>query len=169
MNLFNTKLKKLKEFCELHIEKYVKEVLSPAEDVNFYITTSWLNVVKPGGSIGAHNHSNSIISGSFYPKTVEKDVICFYDPNLTRRKWNTAIEIPSTFSETSPIMPYSEWVNVVEYDVFDGDLLLFPSWLIHGVIPNERATQDRLSISFNVFAKGTFGYGGRSALNQLIL
>ena len=165
--LFNTKLKKLKEFCELHVEKYVKEVLSPAEDVNFYITSSWLNVVKPGGGICAHTHSNSIISGSFYSKTVEEDKITFYDPNRQRREARNSIEIASKFSETSPLQPYSENLNGMEYAVFDGDLLLFPSWLMHGVMPNKRATQDRFSISFNVFVKGTLGSKG--GLDELII
>ena len=169
--IFNTKLKKLKEFCELHIEKYVKEVFSPAgEDVNYYITTSWLNVVKPGGEIMGHNHSNSIISGTFYPKTVEEDSVTFYDPNLSRRMTTNTIQIPSTFSETSPAIPYSENHTAVEYGVFDGDLILFPSWLMHAVVPKkvtQSARRDRLSISFNVFVKGTLGT--RATLNELIL
>ena len=48
-----------------------------------------------------------------------------------------------------------------------GKLLVFPSWLKHGVEPNEKATTDRISIAFNVFAKGNFGE--RGSLNELIL
>ena len=36
-------------------------------------------------------------------------------------------------------------------------LLLFPSWLSHTVEQNEKATTDRISISFNTFVKGTIG------------
>ena len=69
--IFDTKLYKLKEFCEEHINIYVKEILNPKQELDFYITQSWLNVVQPGGSIQSHWHGNSIISGSFYP-AVEK-------------------------------------------------------------------------------------------------
>ena len=58
--LFDTKLKNLKEFCEQHIKNYVMEITVPKnEELDFYITQSWLNVVKPGGSIRQHNHENS--------------------------------------------------------------------------------------------------------------
>ena len=114
-----------------------------------------------------HSHSNSIISGVFYSKIAEKDKICFYDPNLSRRMHTSCIELASEFSEASPCMPYSENQKRIGFVVFEGDLILFPSWLAHSVVPNEIATQDRLSISFNVFAKGTFGNKG--TVNELIL
>ena len=36
------------------------------------------------------------------------------------------------------------------------DLILFPSWIEHSVKSNQ-GNQDRISISFNVFARGIFG------------
>ena len=155
--LFDDRLKKLKEFIELHIKQYVKKIWNPKEDLDFYISTSWLNVIKPGGSIHLHSHSNSIISGSFYAKTVEEDRVSFHDPNLKRRLSNSCIEITSSVQSQEPVMPYSETVQMVDIGVNDYDLLLFPSWLEHSVTPNEMATQDRFSISFNVFARGMFG------------
>jgi hypothetical protein len=49
----------------------------------------------------------------------------------------------------------------------DNELLLFPSWLVHEVLPNETATKDRISISFNTFAKGNLGTA--AGLNELVL
>ena len=46
-------------------------------------------------------------------------------------------------------------------------LMLFPSWLEHGVQPNKQQTKDVISISFNTFVKGNLGQ--RKNLNQLIL
>ena len=37
------------------------------------------------------------------------------------------------------------------------EILLFPSWLDHKVMPNEKATSNRISISFNTFVRGTLG------------
>jgi hypothetical protein len=45
-------------------------------------------------------------------------------------------------------------------------LVLFPSWMHHGVPLNEKQTTDRISISFNTFSKTL---GGNRNLNQLIL
>ena len=145
--LFDTKLKNLKEFCEQHIKNYVKEITVPKnEELDFYITQSWLNVVKPGGSIRQHNHENSIISGAYYVSTVEDDRIVFNDP----KSFMDLIRIePKEFN----IWNSPTWFIPVNNNL----LLLFPSWLSHTVEQNEKATTDRISISFNTFVKGTIG------------
>ena len=51
--------------------------------------------------------------------------------------------------------------------VNNNTLVLFPSWLEHSVERNEKASSDRISISFNVFMKGTIG--SENNLNELIL
>ena len=53
------------------------------------------------------------------------------------------------------------------YTVDNNILVLFPSWLEHSVGPNKKATRNRISLSFNTFAKGFFGDKGGSA--ELIL
>ena len=78
--IFDTKLKNLKEFCEHHIKIYVKEIINSKEELDFYITQSWLNINKPGESHDKHWHPNSIISGVFYVSTIEYDRILFYNP-----------------------------------------------------------------------------------------
>ena len=155
--LFDTKLKNLKKFCEQHIENYVEQVINPIQELDFYITQSWLNVVEPGGSIHRHWHANSIISGSFYISTEEDDRIVFTDPNkavkgilkLDQKEYN--------------VWNSQTWFFPVENNL----LFLFPSWLEHEVAPNEKATTNRISLAFNVFAKGNFGR--TMNLNELIL
>ena len=151
--IFDTSLKNIKEFCEHHIKNYVKEILKTELDV--YITQSWLNVVEPGGKIKSHWHSNSIISGTFYISTEKDDKIAFTDPN---RKIKLQYE-PNESTYWNSTMCY--------FPVINNQLLLFPSWLEHEVIPNEKATTNRLSISFNTYARGFFG--NRDGLNILIL
>ena len=155
--LFDTKLKNLKKFCEQHIENYVEQVINPIQELDFYITQSWFNVVEPGGSIHRHWHANSIISGSFYISTEEDDRIVFTDPNkavkgilkLDQKEYN--------------VWNSQTWFFPVENNL----LFLFPSWLEHEVAPNEKATTNRISLAFNVFAKGNFGR--TMNLNELIL
>ena len=81
-DIFNGKLKKLKQLCEQQLNIYVKEVINPKEELDFYITQSWLNVTKPGEYHHKHYHSNSLISGVFYISTIEDDKITFTDPNV---------------------------------------------------------------------------------------
>ena len=156
-SIFDTRLYNLKEFCEQHIKIYVKEIINPLEELDFYITQSWLNVNKPGESHHRHWHSNSIISGVFYLATEEDDKALFFDPNQNVKR---TICIPS--KEENPFNAI-----VLESMVKARDLLLFPSWLEHAVPENKKATKDRISLSFNVFAKGTLGT--EKNLNELIL
>ena len=157
--IFNTKLKKLKEFCEEHIKLYVKETINPKEELDFYITQSWLNVTKPGESHQIHSHGNSIVSGAFYIETDVGQTIDCYDPN--QRGGDGSITI-------DPQEIANFWnANIMTFIVKKNMLLLFPSWLKHGVKPNEQQTKDVMSLSFNTFVKGNLGK--RENLNQLIL
>ena len=117
--------------------------------MNFYITQSWLNLTEPGGSHHKHAHPNSIISGVFYVATVEEDRIYFYDSNEIMKN-RIEFKIREFHHYNSSI-----WF----FNINDFDLILFPSWLQHAVKPNKKATTDRISISFNVFAKGILGWG----------
>ena len=153
----NDNLKNLKQFCEQQIKIYVKEVIVPKVELDFYITQSWLNVTKPGEFHHEHSHPNSIISGVFYISTEEDDKITFTDPNV-RLKELIKFETKE----------YNLWNSTTWFfPSNNNELLLFPSWLQHNVEVNEKATTDRISISFNTFVKGNLGE--RKNLNQLIL
>ncbi len=155
--IFDDNLKELKQFCEQHLKKYVEQTINPKEELDLYITQSWLNITKPGEFHHEHCHSNSIISGVFYISTIENDQITLMDPNFKIRDQIQVIPKGYTaFNSTC-------WF----YPVKNSELILFPSWLNHRVDPNENATTDRISISFNTFVKGTLG--DRDGLTELIL
>ena len=58
--------------------------------------------------------------------------------------------------------------NTRLFTVDNNTLMLFPSWLEHNVEPNEKATRNRISISFNTFVRRGV-LGKQNDLNQLIL
>ena len=155
--LFATNLKKLKEFCEQHLKIYTKEVLKIDDKIDFYITQSWINVLEPGGNIHSHWHANSIVSGCFYVATGDDDSLMFSDSNKRLR------EMISLQQKEFNIWNSTEWFVPSN----DNELLLFPSWLVHGVIPNEQQTKDVISLSFNTFVRGTLG--SNEGLTELIL
>ena len=157
--IFETKLANLKEFCEKHIKIYVKEVLGNLDQgLTFYITQSWLVITKPGGDVNVHWHSNSIISGVFYISVKEDDHICFYDPLKKHRKPYILINRDE----------YGVWYSdIFRANVNNNELILFPPWLEHGFTSNEKNTTDRISLSFNVFVKGSIGIQGTT--NELVL
>ena len=155
--IFKTKLKSLKQFCEKQLRNYVKEIINPREELDLYITQSWLNVTKPGEYHHGHSHPNSIISGVFYISTEEDDYITFTDPNA---KLKNRIEF---VQKEANLFNSSTWF----FQSITNELILFPSWLDHRVKVNPKATTDRISISFNTFVKGILGC--RKASTELIL
>jgi len=157
--IFNDKLQDIKEFCEDHIDNYVKEVHNPRKDLEFYITQSWLNYTKLGGSHGMHTHQNSWISGVFYLSAPEGNGISFYDPNMIIKrilKIDSSLENPSQWQGEKLTVPLKT-----------NQLVLFPSWLGHAVDPNPEQNITRLSLAFNVFFTGPIGI--ESDLTELIL
>ena len=156
--IFNGKLKNIKQFCERQLNVYVKEVICPKEELDFYITQSWLNITKPGEHHHEHSHANSLISGVFYISTEEDDKITFNDPNLKVK-------------EIIKLEPrgYNVWNSSIWFfPVKNNELILFPSWLHHQVdVRNEKAITNRISISFNTFVRGTLG--AEVDLTELIL
>ena len=155
--IFNGKLKKIKQFCEQQLKKYVNDIITPKEELDFYITQTWLNITKPGEYHPEHSHPNSIISGVFYISTEEDDKITFTDPNVK-------------IKELISLEPkgYNLWNSITWFfPSITNELVLFPSWLEHRVEPNEKATTDRISLSFNTFVKGTLG--GQHNNTELIL
>jgi uncharacterized protein (TIGR02466 family) len=108
------------------------------------MTQSWLNFTKPGEFHHKHAHPNSLISGVYYFNAdKENDKIYFYDDEYQRIKiqpkdWN--------YHNSK-----SWW-----YPVGTGDLVIFPSELTH-MVDVTTSKETRISLAFNVFAKGVFG------------
>jgi uncharacterized protein (TIGR02466 family) len=159
MYIFDTRLYNLKEFCEKHIKIYVKEIINPKEKLDFYITQSWLNVITPNNAnniteFPKHSHANSIISGVFYISTKEEDSIRFYDENVKVKEWMRFNLLENNIWNS----------NMFSQNVDNNTLVLFPSWLEHSA---ENFSPNRISLAFNVFAKGLFGT--KNTPSELIL
>jgi uncharacterized protein (TIGR02466 family) len=135
----------IKTFIEDGIKNYVDTVVKPKDDLQFYITQSWLNYTKPGEHHHKHAHPNSLLSGVFYFNAdKEKDKIYFYDDNEYKR-------IKLEPKEWNLYNSNSWW-----YPVGTGDLVIFESNLTH-MVDTTISDQTRISLAFNVFAKGSFG------------
>jgi uncharacterized protein (TIGR02466 family) len=105
-----------------------------------YITESWLNINPPNSFNTKHLHPRSLFSGVYYTSVPEGDagqiiferepLMLSYLPNYVVDAWNDMT------SGTAGYQPKT------------GKLLIFPSWLLHYVEPNNTAS-DRVSIAFN--------------------
>jgi uncharacterized protein (TIGR02466 family) len=141
--LDDTGLFGLKDFIQQHLETYLKEIISPKDPIEIYITQSWVNVNNPGDSHHQHTHPNSILSGVFYIDVEEKDSIIFLDskPNY----FNIDTDNPSYLNS-----------GIYHLNVFSGDLVIFPSTLNH-YVEKTISSKSRISLSFNTFIRGTIG------------
>ena len=139
--------------CE-SIDEYCKNIISAPVGCKFYITQSWINYTKFGEYHHAHTHSNSIISGVFYfSASEEQDKIYFMKSGYNQVK---------IYAEEYNVFNADKWWLPVK----TGDLLLFPSSLAHMVEP-VTSNKIRISLAFNVFAKGFLG--SKDNLDELIL
>jgi uncharacterized protein (TIGR02466 family) len=112
------------------------------QGVNIAPANCWANINSKYASNKIHDHANCLFSGVYYLKT-PKDCghLMFYDPRSAKSFYK-----PQTKQYTA----YT--ADAVAHMAEAGLLLIFPSWLKHGVEPN-LSDEDRISISFNyVFA-----------------
>ena len=143
--LNSDKLKNIRKFIEQNISNYALNVMGLI-DVELYVTQSWLNRNSTGKDHHIHNHPNSIISGVFY-------VQCKPDTGAIRFHKEMSLNRTIHFSECSKTefnAPY------FDFNVNSNDLILFPSTLSHSVNINTDL-EDRISIAFNTFVRGSFG------------
>jgi len=153
INNYNTKVSANKnilnseEFNDLKNEinnalnNYKNIVLNTDNQLELYITQSWISYMKDNYFHNQHNHLNSFVSGVLYIQA--KDNIMF----LTDK--NNFFELKvKQFNDFN-----SQSFNM---NVETGDLILFPSHLIH-LVPHKINKNKRISLAFNTFIKGEIG------------
>ena len=108
------------------------------KQVSLELATFWAIVNGPLASNVVHCHPNAFLSGVYYVNVSEKSGdIFFQDP----RQGANMVSCPVT--EFTPLT-----IRQVTYRPRPGVMLIFPSWLYHGVEPNLTETP-RVSLSFN--------------------
>lgn len=133
----------LKNELMLHVHSYMKELMKI--EIDLYMTNSWINVTGFQKQHSAHNHTNSILSGVYYFKTSDSQ------PNISFNRLTPPFFLNMKATEYTPANSI-EWTVPVE----DGEIIIFPSTCFHYVKPN-LTQNERISIAFNTFARGTIG------------
>ncbi len=99
----------------------------------------WANVSGKHAQNSVHNHPNSLLSGVYYVQAeTESGDLSLIDPR--KQAWVMQPDFSERNQMNSPIQFMSPEA---------GTLIIFPSWLEHGV--NQNLTDvDRISIAFNI-------------------
>ena len=109
-----------------------------------FLGNMWANINPPGGSNRAHQHPNSLWSGVYWIKTPKNcGHLKIDDPRSA-----AAMVRPKQKEGQLPSRLYRE----THYEPIAGRLIMFPSWLMHCVDPNE-SNDIRISVSFNFMQK----------------
>tara|TARA_B100000427_G_C15337859_1_gene519786 strand:+ start:101 stop:769 length:669 start_codon:yes stop_codon:yes gene_type:complete len=132
----------IRSFIEEKLSYYVNNVLQSSSEL--VITQSWSNVNGKGEWHDEHTHPNSIVSGVFYLHNNDS-----LPPIKFKKKYSSEVNLD--------IEKYNMYNNnFVQYSFHNGDLILFPSSLQHSV-PANLSDEERISLSFNTWAKGNLG------------
>ena len=147
-------LKNLKKDLHTKVMDYFDKVVC-TNNITPYITQSWINYTESDQFHPVHFHPNSLVSGIFYISADKKvDSVTFRKSYLDDKIKLNATKYNIFNSSTCT------------YPVETGNILLFRSSLGHGV-DKKKGNNIRISLSFNIFIKGTIG--NKTALTELIL
>ena len=150
-------LRTLRTHIDLGIKEYLTHLGVAVDEIEITITTSWLNRYQKGDLTHQHHHSNSIISGVYYPTACDHSApIQFHRGHHWHNLWPNMINLPIRTHNALNI----DRITVVPKQ---SELIMWPSHLEHSV-PANQSHQPRETIAFNTFVKGTLNPGGGSEL-----
>ncbi len=121
------------------------------ERIGWALKEMWVNVLDTGGHQAMHNHANSFISGVVYltPTHPGSQTVFMRSPGGTDFLFRNdhARMTPGPYNADKWVSPAPE----------PGDLVLFPSYLMHAVPPNQGAR--RITLSFNAIPSRLDSWG----------
>jgi len=147
--------KNIKKFLDKHCKDYLETIISPKNNIELYVTQSWLNYTEKNQYHHQHSHPNSVVSGVLYfDCDKEKDQIKFTNP--------------VGYQQIKPeVKNFNIWNSETWWFALEtGQLVMFPSSTIHQV-DTKKGNNTRVSLAFNTFYKGTIG--SNNNLTELIL
>ena len=145
------KNKKLKKAIDSQIENYLRKYLRLKKTVYLKHQSSWLTVHEKGDAAQKHYHSNSWLSGVYYPivNSMSGNLVVVNRPPYG---WCDGFMYPE-----SEIEEFNS-INGISYRFkpTPGELFLFPSHLDHESEPN-LSNVDRVCMAFNYTLHGKWG------------
>ena len=139
-------LSSIREAVDEALAVFARDVLGVAHRLD--VTQSWALINPPGVGMHAHTHSNSLVSGSLYYAPMPKP-----PGNMIFERTSGYRQIEMAVDEARTNIYNTQRNAVVPQE---GDLVLFSSSILHFVETNQ-SQQDRYSIAFNTFPRGTIG------------
>ena len=146
----NPACKELSDFIMEHMREFATNVMRyDYEELQF--AQSWLTYKKPGQFHKAHTHPNTLIASVFYYDHEDGDAsICF---SQEAKAYNRSYLEPSLLPDYQQY-PFSQ--EEIYFQPKKNNLIIFPSYVTHGVPPNE-TNKVRKALGVNALTKGKLG------------
>lgn len=113
------------------------------ERLKWSVKEMWVNVLHPGGHQAVHSHANSFVSGVLYltPSHPSSNIV------FNRDGGGGLGFVFNNDHEGAEMNPYNcaKWQSET---IDAGDLILFPSYMLHSV-PTNQGEEKRVSLAFN--------------------
>jgi hypothetical protein len=122
------------------------------ERLGWSIKELWVNVLDPGGRQALHNHANSFASGVVYLTPTQEGSTTVFARSPGGHDFAFRNDHPG--SEQGPYNS-AKWASPA---AAPGDLVLFPSWLMHEVPPNRGARRITLALNAIPSRLDSWGY-----------
>lgn len=142
-------LKQLKDFCWRHLLNLVCELNGYDEATRerlLIYSDAWFHVTRRGGFFGLHNHPNASWSGVYCvdpgrhdPGKRDSGLLSFLNPTIASAMYMDAANANLSGA-------YAPNIRHVRFEA--GQLVLFPSWVLHDVKPFE-GEGERITVAFN--------------------
>lgn len=120
------------------------------KQIQWRLQNSWAVRHSEGDWSQAHHHTNAVFSGVYYVKTNDTS------GNIVFTRSHDTV---STVTFDFPFTQHNE-LNSKSYGITpqSGEIVMFPSHLLHSVEPN-RSSEQRFAVAFNFVPTGTWGEG----------
>jgi hypothetical protein len=123
------------------------------ERLGWSLKEMWVNVLDAGGRQAMHNHANSFVSGVVYLTPTHADARTVF--MKSRGGTDFAFKNDNATVITGPYNA-DKWISPA---CQPGDVVLFPSYLLHAVPPNPGAR--RITMAFNAIPTRLDSWGYR--------
>jgi uncharacterized protein (TIGR02466 family) len=142
-------IQELKRFCWDQLLAFIGRLngydLATLQRLQIY-NDCWFHVTRRGGFFGLHNHPNASWSGVYCVEPGQSDpdkrdsgLLSFVNPMIANAMYLDA-------ANTRMPLPYGYHIANVRMEA--GQLLMFPSWVLHDVKPYE-GDGERITVAFN--------------------
>ena len=140
-------LKRVKNFIELKVAEYARDVICIKN--NLRMTQSWSTINKRGSRHHTHNHPNAFVSLVYYVDCDENsgDLVFVVDQSSIQQGYNFNLKVTTNNEYNS---------NAWTYKTLPGYISIFPGHVSHHSTVHN-GNKDRIIIGANFFVEGTIG------------